>query len=112
MPFCPECHDEYRPGFTRCVDCAVALVEYLPEFPETEQVSEPPVVVFETYNQSEADVALSKLEFFGVSAALSGDLALRSLYNPMGVSTFGPIRILVPADQAEEARNILEENDI
>jgi hypothetical protein len=29
--FCPQCKSEYRPGFTRCVDCDVALVEKLPE---------------------------------------------------------------------------------
>jgi hypothetical protein len=27
--FCPECRAEYRPGFTRCSDCDVALVERL-----------------------------------------------------------------------------------
>jgi hypothetical protein len=29
--FCPECKAEYRPGFTRCSDCDVDLVEELPE---------------------------------------------------------------------------------
>jgi hypothetical protein len=29
--FCPECQAEYRPGFTRCSDCAVDLVDKLPE---------------------------------------------------------------------------------
>jgi hypothetical protein len=29
--FCPECTAEYRPGFTRCSDCGVALVERLEE---------------------------------------------------------------------------------
>ena len=29
--FCPECRAEYRPGFTRCSDCDVALVERLEE---------------------------------------------------------------------------------
>jgi len=29
--FCPECTAEYRPGFTRCSDCDVALVERLEE---------------------------------------------------------------------------------
>jgi hypothetical protein len=28
--FCPECKVEYRPGFTRCSDCDVDLVERLP----------------------------------------------------------------------------------
>jgi len=27
--FCPECRDEYRPGFTRCATCDAALVEVL-----------------------------------------------------------------------------------
>ena len=34
MSFCPECKSEYRPGFNRCSDCDVDLVEQLPE--ETE----------------------------------------------------------------------------
>jgi hypothetical protein len=29
--FCPVCHDEYRPGFTRCASCDVALVASLDE---------------------------------------------------------------------------------
>jgi len=29
--FCPQCHAEYRPGFTHCTDCDVELVESLPE---------------------------------------------------------------------------------
>jgi hypothetical protein len=29
--FCPECRAEYRPGFTRCSDCDVALAERLEE---------------------------------------------------------------------------------
>jgi hypothetical protein len=29
--FCPDCKAEYRPGFTRCSDCDVALVERLDE---------------------------------------------------------------------------------
>ncbi|MFY9689494.1 MAG: hypothetical protein WA369_11050 [Candidatus Acidiferrales bacterium] len=28
--FCPVCKTEYRPGFTKCADCGVALVDQLP----------------------------------------------------------------------------------
>jgi len=28
--FCPNCRVEYRPGFTRCADCELDLVEVLP----------------------------------------------------------------------------------
>jgi hypothetical protein len=31
--FCPECRVEYRPGFTRCSDCDVPLIEHLPATP-------------------------------------------------------------------------------
>lgn len=116
MPYCPECHDEYRPGFTRCVDCQVSLVDELPEPPKTDEATtareataEPPVVVYETHDHTEADVLRSKLEFHGIPAALSGELAQRSLWNPMSPNLFGPIRISVPANQADEAREILED---
>lgn len=32
--FCPQCHVEYRPGFTRCTDCDVDLVPVLPQAEE------------------------------------------------------------------------------
>ena len=35
---CPVCHDEYRPGFTRCASCDVDLVDSLDDKkPRTEQ---------------------------------------------------------------------------
>jgi len=109
MPFCPKCGGEYRSGFTRCVDCGVPLAEHLPGYPEPKQNSEPPVAVYETRSQAEAGVLRAKLEFFGIAASLSGDLALRGLYDPMGAGAFGgALRILVPAHQAEEAREILD----
>jgi hypothetical protein len=30
MRFCPNCRVEYRPGFSRCTDCEVDLVDGLP----------------------------------------------------------------------------------
>ena len=31
MPFCPNCHAEYREGFTRCSSCDIDLVDQLAE---------------------------------------------------------------------------------
>jgi hypothetical protein len=39
--FCPVCRLEYRPGFTQCSDCGVALVEQLPD-KEDSTASGPP----------------------------------------------------------------------
>ena len=36
LMFCPQCKAEYRPGFTRCADCKVELVDQLPEAPSPE----------------------------------------------------------------------------
>src|SRR6266853_2040305 len=33
--YCPQCKAEYRPGFTRCSDCEVDLVEVLPSEPHS-----------------------------------------------------------------------------
>ncbi len=42
--FCPRCRCEYRPGFSRCADCDVELVEVLsaaPPEPPPETVTSP-----------------------------------------------------------------------
>jgi len=36
LMFCPQCKAEYRPGFTRCADCDVELVDQLPAAPAPE----------------------------------------------------------------------------
>jgi len=57
--FCPSCRSEYRPGFYRCSDCDVALVESLPgpdKANETEFVK-----VLETQDRPLADIAQSLL---------------------------------------------------
>jgi DNA polymerase elongation subunit (family B) len=83
----------------------VALVDELPESAKPERAGDPPVIIYETFDQAKADVIRAKLEFYGIPTALSGDLALGKLYS---AGVYLPTRILVPADQAEQARQILE----
>jgi hypothetical protein len=40
--FCPQCNAEYRPGFTRCSDCGVGLVQNPPRFALANQPSADP----------------------------------------------------------------------
>jgi hypothetical protein len=49
--YCPECRAEYRPGFTHCSDCDVALVEELPE--EESSSDEPLTLLWECADQCE-----------------------------------------------------------
>ena len=39
--FCPQCHVEYRPRFTRCTDCDVELVPALPQVEESRPIALP-----------------------------------------------------------------------
>jgi hypothetical protein len=40
--FCPNCRDEFRPGFNRCEACDVSLVESLDEASQTRAAERPP----------------------------------------------------------------------
>lgn len=62
--FCPKCESEYRPGFSRCADCGVDLVDHLVEeisskstLTDNELVS-----VLETQDSRLLDKLIAKLE--------------------------------------------------
>jgi hypothetical protein len=67
--FCPNCHAEYVPGFTRCADCGVELVERLPESEarsKAEYVAPPPpdVTAFSSGGHSSNPIARLPLLWF------------------------------------------------
>lgn len=108
--FCPKCGDEYRPGFTRCADCDVDLVETLPEAePETPFEM---VTVLETGDQSLVAVARSVLEGAGIPSIARNE-RLQNLFGWGTIGTgfnaaMGPIRLQVLKEDAEAARELLE----
>jgi len=108
--FCPTCGDEYQPGFDRCSDCGVALVQEKPELPE------PPgdlVTVLETGSQSLVAVAGSILDGAGIPYIARND-RLQNLFGWGSIGTgfnlaMGMVRVQVSPDREQEARTLLTE---
>jgi len=117
---CPNCGAEYRPGFTRCSDCLVPLVESLPQpEPEPEPASHPQVdlsreplelvSVFRSIDPGRIALAKSVLRSADVPFLMHNELALGGLgaspfFQPSGPMLFGPIEILVRREDADDAR--------
>ena len=110
--FCPSCGDEYQPGFDRCGDCDVALVEEEPEVPELPEPGDL-VTVLETGSQSLVAVAGSILDGAGIPYIARND-RLQNLFGWGSIGTgfnlvTGVIRMQVPPDREQEARALLTE---
>src|SRR5689334_16565117 len=104
MPFCPRCRSEYRPGFSRCADCDVALVDALPAPPP----EDPSEGWMEIYRGSElqSNVVRAALEESDIPT-LSPDEQVSTLgwYAP---GTFNFVRVLVKASDAARAKEVLD----
>lgn len=100
--YCPNCASEYRDGFYKCADCGAALVSGIPPKREEEVEYVEMVEVYSTYNQSEIAFIKSILEAEGIHYYFQGE-------NPMMMIAAGSYaRLLVQADQAERAREIIQ----
>lgn len=111
--FCPECKSEYREGVTKCIDCDVPLMRELPaEEPEVPPVNwEDLVPVLKSYDEAELLMVRSLLEAAGIPAYMSGeamtDIAADHLFGSPNFAG-GPAELRVPADRAEDAKEVLK----
>ena len=72
--FCPQCKAEYRPGFTECSDCNVALVERWSRPVDAEDnEDDQPEVVFRAADIVEANLVRSLLEASGIEVYISDE---------------------------------------
>ena len=100
--YCPKCHAEYAPGFTRCADCDVELVEVLPAAkPARRDSSDDLVTVFSSHDPGLAAIAESLLQSADIRFSVRGML----LPYPGAL----PVDLQVLAGDADEARRILAE---
>ena len=134
--YCPTCGAEYRPGFTRCPDCDVDLVDDPPKSAEPEAddpeyfavldplhpdyVYDPRdwrsmdlVLVHTARNDFEVDIAMGLLRSEGIRAFCPDGGADGSLYTQhYRHGPGGGFRILVHQDDATQASDLLVDLDL
>jgi hypothetical protein len=112
--YCPNCHAEFRPGFTVCSDCDVALVEALDGAAtemEEEGLSTGLEPFHETHSSDELAAILESLEENEIPYVVQAGTAL-SLLTPSATGA-GELpeewqaRILVPGGSLKTARELL-----
>jgi hypothetical protein len=105
MPFCPSCHCEYRPGFTRCSDCDVDLVESLSEekYQEPDRGELELIEVGTFPDPLQAQMIKELLEDNGIVSLLHSDANAGA--SPGGI----PNTLLVRAAELPKARELFEQ---
>jgi hypothetical protein len=98
--FCPQCQAEYIPGFTRCADCSIDLVEVLPADKPRSRTVPDLTTVLSSRDPGLVAVAKSLLQSADIRFSVCGEL----LQNPYA---FGPVELQVLASDADDARRIL-----
>jgi hypothetical protein len=111
---CPNCGAEYQPGFTRCSDCLVDLVEpgAEPEVTPEPTESHPaaltdPVCVYRSTQRGRLPLAESLLRSAGIPFVASGE----HMQQLTGLDVFGPAQIFVSSVDADDARAVLADLD-
>lgn len=117
---CPDCGAEYRPGFTRCADCDVDLLDAPPgtawdgpgDGRGTEEAPAPSFVRLPVApGWGSIPLLRSLLESTGIPFVIKGEHTFGTLPAGRGGGFFGRddlgVVILVPEDRLEEAEALL-----
>ena len=108
--FCPKCKAEYRAGFTVCHDCNVRLVFRLPEEEEEGELVQADLVrVATVQGPLEEGQIRSFLEANGIPTVIRGEAVGRTY--GLTIDGLGARQILVPAELAVTARDLLDRAD-
>jgi hypothetical protein len=101
--FCPRCKSEYREDFLKCADCGADLVGALPPEQTDDLGNVEFVEVFSTYQQGDIAFIKSVLDGEGITYFFQGESSI------MLIAAGAYARLLVKADEAQRAREILQE---
>ncbi|HEX6088356.1 MAG TPA: DUF2007 domain-containing protein [Thermoanaerobaculia bacterium] len=108
---CPQCHCEYREGFTHCVDCDVDLVAPA----DDSTAAEPEMKLVKIYEGGNAAVLPliesllrdAEIEFMTRGEALQDLFALGRFGTGGGSNAVGPVEFWVREDDEAAARELL-----
>lgn len=100
--FCPQCQVEYRPGFTRCSDCDLDLVNALPEEPE--HASEASRIIWMGDSQESCVALCQELQNAGICYQVTE--GMKSLGAGMSVRRRYELRVL--PENEKRAKELLE----
>jgi len=101
--FCPKCRSEYREGFYKCPDCGVYLIGAPPDKPVHDFDRNEFVEVFSTYSQGDIAFLKSVLDGEGITYFFQGESSI------MIIAAGAYARLMVAADEADRARELLRE---
>jgi hypothetical protein len=111
---CPKCGAEYRPGFTRCSDCLVALVnESKPAKPRSSSRSVELVTVFKCSDPGRIALAKSLLQSTGIKFVVLNE-AMQDMVGmgraPFGMNlVIGPVEFQVDRKDVADAKVLLKD---
>jgi len=107
---CPKCGVEYRPGFTQCSDCMIALVDY-PKKPKP-RWSRPAELVTVLLCADAGRIALAKsiLQSAGIQFVVRNEAA-QNLYGMASATFGGPAEFQVDREDAADAEELLKDLD-
>lgn len=105
--FCPECRTEYVEEISVCADCGALLVPELPteaesEWPENVGFQE----ILATFNAGDIAIIKSLLDSENIDYYFHGEFF--NYIEPL----VQPARLMIRADQVQEARGILKDLEI
>lgn len=111
--WCPKCGAEYRPGFTMCADCRVALIDHPPDptgpADQTAPAAHPNRRIVELVRVPalEARMLVNRLRAEG---AASADVGAEPIYGSFDFAEGIPV--FVAEDELALARQILSEDPV
>ncbi|MCX7708842.1 MAG: DUF2007 domain-containing protein [Clostridia bacterium] len=106
MPWCPNCHAEYREGFKKCNDCEVELVDE-PNIEEEESIElDTEAFLTSVSDNINADMIEAKLNDNGIPVLKKYKESGGYLNIYMGATSYG-VELYVPSRLLEKAKELL-----